>query len=309
MRRAPIVVLVLGLALALLWLVVEPRLDPDTRPVDVVVTPDGEVVAEPPGAREGDVHRRVFEEKMAWALGEGLDSLPLGEAVARLGRTFVGATYTPGTLDPEGPERLVVNLTELDCVTLVESVLAMARVLRNGEPDFDAFRRELARIRYRGGEMEGYPSRLHYFSEWIRDNEQKGIVRDLTAELGGVVEPDPIDFMTEHRDAYWQLADDGVFRAIGAIEDRLNRLERRRVPQERIAEVAPRIRNGDVIAATSSLQGLDVAHTGFALWVEGRLHLLHAPLVGKTVEISELPLADRILGIDAQDGIMVARPL
>ena len=43
------------------------------------------------------------------------------------------------------------------------------------------------------------------------------------------------------------------------------------------------------------------------LWQDGRLHLLHAPLVGRSVEISEVPLADRIPGIGGQDGIMVAR--
>ena len=80
------------------------------------------------------------------------------------------------------------------------------------------------------------------------------------------------------------------------------------MPEARIAAVADRIRDGDVIAATSTVAGLDVAHTGLALHVDGRLHLLHAPLVGDSVEVSELPLADRILRIEAQDGIMVARP-
>jgi hypothetical protein len=73
--------------------------------------------------------------------------------------------------------------------------------------------------------------------------------------------------------------------------------------------VADRIRNGDVIALTSTVRGLDIAHTGFALWVDGRLHLMHAPLVGRSLEISERPLAQRILGISGQDGMMVARPL
>jgi hypothetical protein len=79
------------------------------------------------------------------------------------------------------------------------------------------------------------------------------------------------------------------------------------IPETRIAAVAGRIQDGDLIAATSTLSGLDVAHTGIALWKDGQLHLLHAPLVGKAVEISVLPLAQRILDIKTQDGIMVAR--
>ncbi len=67
--------------------------------------------------------------------------------------------------------------------------------------------------------------------------------------------------------------------------------------------------DGDIIAATSTVAGLDIAHTGIALWRDGRLHLLHAPLAGGVVQISEVPLAERIQRIDGQDGVMVARPV
>src|SRR5690606_12147798 len=40
----------------------------------------------------------ILSEKVRWSVAEGLDTAPLGEAVARLGVTFVGTTYTPGTL-------------------------------------------------------------------------------------------------------------------------------------------------------------------------------------------------------------------
>jgi hypothetical protein len=80
------------------------------------------------------------------------------------------------------------------------------------------------------------------------------------------------------------------------------------VPQDRIAATTDGIRTGDVIAATSTVRGLDIAHTGLAVWIGGVLHLVHAPLVGKAVEVSESSLADRISGIVGQDGIMVARP-
>lgn len=81
------------------------------------------------------------------------------------------------------------------------------------------------------------------------------------------------------------------------------------IPKERISEIASRIRNGDIIAATSSIEGLDVAHTGFAIWIDGDLHFMNAPLVGKSVEFSELPLAERMQRISEQEGVMVARPL
>ena len=36
---------------------------------------------------------------------------------------------------------------------------------------------------------------------------------------------------------------------------------------------------------------------------------MHAPLVGDSVQISEVTLAERIQRIEGQDGIIVARPL
>ena len=260
----------------------------------------------------------IFEEKVRFAAEGGLADMPLGEAIVRLAESFVGATYTPGTLEVPGRERLVINFREFDCVTLVENVLALTRFVREDGAEaladpVDARARydaHLTQLRYRGGVLDGYPSRLHYFSEWLTDNASKGFVRVVTGDLDPATDPEPVRFMSENPEAYRQLAEPGVLDAIVAMEQRLDEApDRLYVPQDRIAPVADRIRDGDVIAATSTVEGLDVAHTGFAVWRDGVLHLLHAPLVGRVVEISERPLAERILSIGSQDGIMVARPV
>lgn len=263
----------------------------------------------PPGPEAAATDREIVERTLAWARAEGLDTVGLGAAVARIGRRFVGAPYTPGTLDPPGPERLVVNLREFDCVTFVENALALARAARAPDPSFDAFARELERLRYRGGRRAGYASRLHYFSEWLADNAQRGLLELRTEALGGTLDPEPIRFMTDHPDSYRQLADAGVRTRIAAIERRLGETPRYVLAEGRIEGAESGIREGDVIAATSTLAGLDVAHTGIAVEVDGRIHLMHAPLVGDSVQISEAPLAERIRRIDGQDGIMVARPI
>ena len=259
----------------------------------------------------------VFEEKVRFAAERGLADMELGEAIVQLAESFVGTTYTPGTLEEPGRERLVINFRELDCVTLVENVLALTRFVREDGAEALAdpvaararYEAHLTDLRYRGGRLDGYPSRLHYFSEWLTDNASKGLLRVVTGELDPAADPEPVRFMSEHPEAYRQLADPGVLQAIAAMEERLDAgPDRLYVPQDRIARVAGRIRPGDVIAATSTVAGLDVAHTGFAVWRDGVLHLLHAPLVGRSVEISEQPLAERILSIGSQDGIMVARP-
>jgi len=261
----------------------------------------------------------IVEDRARWAVEQGYTGLSIGELIVRIGETFVGTPYAPYTLEVPGEERLVIELEELDCVTFVENVLALARfvqtvpdellVARTGDLQRPLFAWTLEDIRYRGGELRGYPSRLHYFSEWISDNDVMGLVRDVSQALGGVADAEPIDFMTTHADAYRQLGEDPDFIVeLRAVEGRLSAGPRYYIPEDRIAGVESGIQDGDIIAATSTVPGLDIAHTGIALWRDGRLHLLHAPLAGGVVQISEVPLAERIQRIRGQDGVMVARP-
>lgn len=256
----------------------------------------------------------IFRETVRWARAAGVDTLPIGDIIVRVGRRFVGDPYTPHTLDLPGPERLVVNLRTFDCVTYVESMLALARVIRAGRggplPTFGAFTDQLRLIRYRNGVIDGYTSRLHYFSEWIRNNQEKGVVENITRALGGIPDTSRIDFMSTHAEAYPQLRGhpERVAR-IRAIERALSRETRYLIPQSRVGDVTDRMHDGDILAMTSTVPGLDVAHTGFAIRVNGKVYLMNAPLVGKSVEISKLPLAQRILEIPGQNGLMIARPL
>ena len=255
---------------------------------------------------------------IAWAQDLGLGSFPIGEVVAILGSTFIGTPYAPGTLELTGPERLVVNLRAFDCVTLVEHVLVLAHLTVTEEDRFvedeemfrGRYRHELTRLRYRGGILSDYSSRLHYFSEWIADADTKGIARALTQELGGVQDSRPIDFMSQNPESYRQLGEDpSLLESIREMEGGLTESPRFYIPQDQIADTEQSIQDGDVIAAVSTLDGLDIAHTGIALWRGDRLHLLHAPLVGDSVEVSVEPLAERIQGFSSQMGIMVSRPL
>jgi len=216
-----------------------------------------------------------------------------------------------------GEEDVVVNFQELDCVTLVENVLAMTRFIRLQDPSIlesdlrtrSAYLSSLREIRYRGGRVDGYPSRLHYFSDWILDNEAKGIVKEMTRELGGEPDVRAIDYMTSHLDAYRQLANRANFLAIQEREMELSQEPRYKIPESEVSAYQPSIRDGDIIAVTSTAEGLDVAHTGLAIWRDSQLHLLHAPLVGDSVEVSDRPLAERLLRLEGQDGIRVIRVL
>ncbi len=252
--------------------------------------------------------------------GEGLarPEAPLGPNAARVGELAVGTPYEPFTLEaylraggsPSRTEPLTLSLTRFDCVSLVEACLAVARVADgDGAPTWERFAREVERMRYRGGERRGYASRLHYFSEWIADGERRGLLRDLGGALGGVEDARPLRFMTEHRDLYVALADDRVFQAVAAMERRLDGRPRRVIPTARIPEVSDRIETGDVLAFATAIPGLDVTHAAFA-YRDGRgvLRVLHAPLSGGSVEVTDATLSEYVAAIRRSTGILVARP-
>jgi len=221
-----------------------------------------------------DTDRERLANWTARLRAEGLTApgVPLGRGAARVGELAAGAPYVAGTLDEylkEGgtaaAEPLTLALTRFDCVTLVEACLAVGRVAANRwTPAWERFGREVERMRYRGGERKGYASRLHYFSEWIADGAERGLVRDLGLTLDGMSDSRPLRFMTEHRDRYPALADAATFQTIEAMERRLDQRPRRVVPTERIREVMPHLETGDVLAFATATPGLDVTHAAFA---------------------------------------------
>jgi len=243
---------------------------------------------------------------------------PLARAAARVGELAIGTPYVAYTLEEylkaggsaTKEEPLALSLTRFDCVTLVESCLAIARAARTGgTPTWERFAREVERMRYRDGKRGDYTSRNHYFSEWISDGARRGLVRDLGAELGGEEDARPLRFMTEHRKSYPALADDRVFDAIGAMERRLDGQARRVIPTARIAQVADRIQTGDVLAFATAIPGLDVTHSAMAYRDgQGVLRVLHAPLSGGSVEITRSTLPEYVAAIKRSTGILVARP-
>jgi len=268
-----------------------------------------------------DPDRRRLSEWTEALRSEGLarhERAP-GRAANRVGELAEGTPYKPYTLDaylrargnPLGPEPLTLSLSRFDCLTLVESCLAVARVAGGkDEPTWEGFGRQVQRMRYRGGKRLGYSSRLHYFSEWITDGQARGLCRDLGPDLGGVEDVRPLRFMTEHRSSYPALANDQVFREIGAIEGRLDGRPRRVVPSERIGDVTDRMETGDVLGFATSIPGLDVTHTAFAhRGADGVLRVLHAPLSGGVVEVTRKTLPEYVAAIRHATGILVARPL
>jgi len=234
----------------------------------------------------------------------------LGETIVAVGKTFIGIPYVAKTLEIGETESLVINLQGMDCTTYVENVLAFSLMLEQQKKDFGAYTKNLETIRYKDGKLDGYASRLHYFSEWIANNEKKGLLKDITSEIGGIESTKEIDFMSTHRELYPFLEDQENYKKIQESEQFLRSIPICILPQDQIQAKEHLIRTGDIIAMTTSIKGLDITHTGIASReADGRIHLLHASTGSKVVELSKLPLVDYLKGIKSNTGIMVARPL
>ena len=236
----------------------------------------------------------------------GQDGFP-GVLVLEIGRFFLGAPYQTGTLEMPGREKLVVNLHAFDCTTFVETVLALARCAAAGNFSPLPFRKNLKQLRYRRGNIDGYASRLHYFTDWLADNQKKKKLKDVSRDLGGRPHRKKINFMTAHRDLYAGLKNEIQLNQMMRVEKNLSRRVFYIIDKNRVSRRQAAIQQGDLIAFATNQEGLDVAHVGFAVRRGGHLHLLHASSEGGAVAVSPETLPAYLKRHKTFTGILVAR--
>jgi hypothetical protein len=251
--------------------------------------------------------REICEELLRSAWERGDRTKPLAAIVVETGQHFLGASYEPATLEREGPEELVVNLRAFDCVTFVENAIVLASLIRAGKTGFDGYLTALERIRYRRGRADGYASRLHYFTDWLYDKERKGIVRDVTREIGGVPFRKAFHYLTDRREDHPGLKDPAAFRRLRLIEGICSRRPRFYIPKADLIRTGDRIADGDVIAITTDEKGIDVSHAGLAVRLGEEIRLLHASSAAGRVVLMEADLSRYLKVRRSRTGVIVGR--
>lgn len=230
--------------------------------------------------------------------------------VTRIARLFVGVPYAAGTLEV-APEHLIARMDSMDCTTFVENVAALAITAREHRESWQDFLYNLERLRYRDGRIDGYGSRLHYVSDWILNNQSRGLLKEVTADMNNArYQVKSLDYMSEHRDAYPALADSLNYAAIRSTESGFSN---HRYPFVKGHSCSAKnlkefIRDGDIIAFTTSEKGLDVSHLGIAMIdpESGEIRFFHASSAQGCVVLDELPLANYIRR-HRNEGIRVIR--
>ena len=258
---------------------------------------------------ESDVE--ICNSKFQLAAGKNLAEKCIGDVIAEVGKSFIGTDYLSHGLEKDGEEQLVINLTGLDCTTFLENSLVLARCIKTGKTSFEDYLNDLQFIRYRNGVVDQYPSRLHYFSDWIYDNEKKRIVKDVTEAIGGKKIKFNLNFMSTHPDSYKHLKENPDF--IPVIEKQEKEISCREyyfIPKVELKSKEELIEHGDLIAITTTVEGLDIGHIGMAVKMDdGRIHLLHAPTENTKVQITEQPLSDYLMKYKRHSGVIVLRAL
>ena len=233
-----------------------------------------------------------------------------GSLMLAIAGEFTGNKYVAGTLEQGSHEPLVINTQELDCTTFVEQVVAIYATVNEGKEGFRDMCSNLQRIRYRGGIRSGYASRLHYISQWIADSAKQHIIHEIDYGHVGRTLPIDLHYMSTHPASYKQLQENGTLvNEIAKWERAMHGIEAAYIPKQELLRTANElpVYDGDIIALTTNIKGLDVTHIGFAFWENGKLHLLHASSAAGKVIKDHKNLYEYQKNKKSQTGIRVFR--
>ena len=181
-------------------------------------------------------------------------------------RQLLGTPYVAHTLEAD-EELLTINIHQLDCLTFIESLYALTRATLNQRYSWRDYAANIENVRYRGGKMGDYSSRIHYISEWIIDNHVRGNLVEVTPDLPHAdYMVKNIDYMTHHTGSYRQLKNDT------AMVEKIRRYELRnhRFPYLKRSwlnnkDVKAALRSGDFVSLVTKTEGLDVSHNGIII--------------------------------------------
>ena len=258
-----------------------------------------------------------FNRLVAKAKAQNWKALPIGERTAAVGQSLTGTRYKHYTLEIDNRvEAPSANFLGMDCWTFFEISLGFARMLDDAEENWTPERllHYIELDRYRGGECTGeYLSRLHYLEDWLYDNNQRGLVADLTRELGGKSVPHSAREMSIGWKHYRYLKNNKSLRGpLARMEGRVSSRALYQIPKSQVAKIESKLQSGDIIGIISRDRGglYSTSHVGLALRTGDSLHFMHASSPGNSGRvIVDSRISKYLARYSSDSGILVARPL
>ncbi len=225
--------------------------------------------------------RRLSRRRVEQLLSKTKRYRSAGNRIEVLSRQFVGYPYQINPLigSAEIPEIFTVSLDGFDCVTYIETILALSLAA-----NADGFLKWLRTIRYENGRIE-WERRNHYMTGWIRSNMRAGALQRLSlSNLPTVVKERTLDGVP----------------GLPPVHARFSC-----VPRRGITKLAKRLETGDLIFFASTRKHLDVFHCGIVVRDDARILVRHASRSRGGVVEQELA---EFLKANRMAGVIIARP-
>ncbi len=204
-----------------------------------------------------------------------------------ISQRFLGTPYKAKTLigDKNLPEKLVINLENVDCFTFLDYVLSLSIV-----DDVSDFFERFKFIRYESGKVD-FKTRNHFFSQWIDNNA------DYLSEVSDRFENSVclIKELNKKKDGeYW-------VEGIAPFKKKVCY-----IPKDSVLSKSfnSNFRNGDIIGFYTNLNGLDVTHLGIISIQDSEIYLRHA--TPKYQEVVDEKLETYLKRNVEYDGLIIA---
>ena len=232
------------------------------------------------------------------------------ERLVFVAKQLIGAPYKAATLEGD-TELLRINMSEFDCTTLVETAIALAQTAAVDTASVDEFAANLRNIRYRGGVVDGYASRLHYVSDWIADNAERGNFTEVTSQFPkSQCDAKTINYISVHRRSYPALLNnDSLFNSIKQIEAKYENYRYYYIPENRLLNerVLTWFKSGDIVLFTTTTKGLDVSHMGIIVVEKGIPFFIHASSKARKVILQKESFSNYLNSSNVINGVRIVR--
>jgi hypothetical protein len=225
--------------------------------------------------------RGLSRRRVERLLSKAKHDRSIGRRIDILSRQFLGRPYKPNSLIGSAGEAEVftASLNGFDCVTYIETVVALARA-----SNVDTFIDWLRKIRYERGRIQ-WKQRNHYMTLWIRNNVRGGIITPVSTP------------------AVPTLRMERVLNVVPGLDPVRTRIKC--VPKRAALRLEPHLQTGDLIFFASTRKHLDVFHGGIIVRDGKRLSMRHASRSRGVVVEQELK---EFLKANRMAGVIVVRP-
>ena len=201
--------------------------------------------------------------------------------IEALSSELLGRPYRPNPLIGSADTREVftASLEGFDCVTYIETVLALARA--TNFPDFVDW---LRKIRYEQGRIQ-WKRRNHYMTRWIHNNVCEGIISPISTP------------------AMPMLSKERLLNVVPGLDTQRMRIKY--APKRAVPRLEPHLQSGDLIFFVSTRKNLDVFHAGIIVRDRKKIFMRHASRSRGGVVEQELR---EFLNENRMAGMIVVRP-